>query len=75
MTLYSYPVTIKKEGRQYYAYSEGLPGVYGLGKTIEEAKQSIVRAMRLYIDHCRKRKKPVPRSTAVYAETVTFALD
>jgi predicted RNase H-like HicB family nuclease len=50
MTLYSYPITIEKEGRQYYAYSDDLPGVYGLGRTVEAAKRSILEAMRLYIE-------------------------
>jgi len=27
--------------------------VYGLGKTLEAAKKSILKAMRLYIEHCR----------------------
>lgn len=51
MTLYSYPITIEKEGKQYYAYSEDFPGVYGIGRTIEAAKKSILRAMRLYPDN------------------------
>ena len=75
MTLYSYPITIEKEGKRYYAYSEDFPGVYGLGKTIEEAKRSILQAMRLYINHCRKNRKPVPPTRTVYAETVTLAVD
>ncbi len=75
MTLYSYPVTIEEEARRYYAYSESFPGVYGLGDTIEQAKRSILKAMRLYIDRCRYRRKPLPRSRAVHSETVTFALD
>ena len=54
MTLYTYPITVEREGVQYYAYSEDFPGVYGLGKTIEEAKKSIVKAMHLYTGHCRK---------------------
>ena len=59
MTLYSYPITIEREGKQYYAYSEDFPGVYGLGKTIEEAKQSILKAMTLYITkNCFKRRQP-----------------
>lgn len=49
MTLYSYPITIEREGKQYYAYSEDFPGVYGLGRTIEAAKKSILEAMRTYI--------------------------
>ena len=75
MTVYSYPVTIEREGKRYYAYSEDFPGVYGLGKTVEEAKQSILEAMRLYIQRCRKTRKPVPRSRTLYAETVTLALE
>lgn len=60
MAAYSDTITIKKEGRQYYAYSEVFPGVYGLGKTIEAARRSILKAMRLYIEHCREARKPVP---------------
>ena len=60
MKLYTYPITVEREGRKYYAYSEDFPGVYGLGKTIEEAKASIVQAMRTYIRECRSRRRPVP---------------
>lgn len=75
MTFYSYPITIEKEGRKYYAYSEDFPGVYGLGKTIEDAKESILEAMRLYIAECRKKRRRPPKSRTVYAETVTLAVD
>ena len=51
MTLYSYPITIEKEKRSYYAYSEDFPGVYGMGRTIEAAKKSILEAMRLYYEN------------------------
>jgi predicted RNase H-like HicB family nuclease len=60
MTLYSYPITVEREGKQCFAYSDDFPGVYGLGKTIDAAKRSILNAMRLYIEHCRKKGKPVP---------------
>jgi predicted RNase H-like HicB family nuclease len=75
MDLYSYPITIEREGKLYYAYSEDFPGVYGLGKTIEAAKRSILAAMQLYIRRCRKSGKPVPAPRTVYAETVTLAID
>lgn len=75
MTFYSYPITVEREGKRYYAYSEDFPGVYGLGKSIDEAKVSILEAMRLYIQQCRKKGKPVPEARTVYAETVTLALD
>jgi predicted RNase H-like HicB family nuclease len=71
---YTYPIIVRKEARQYYAYSDELPGVYGLGKTIEEAKASILKAMRLYIRECRARGRPVPRARIVYAETVSLAI-
>jgi len=72
--LYTYPITIEREGRRYYAYSEDFPGVYGLGKTIEEAKASILKSMRLYIQECRARRRPVPHARTVYAETVSLSL-
>lgn len=74
MTLYSYPIKIEREGNKYYAYSEDFPGVYGLGKTIDAAKKSILKAMQLYIEHCRKSGKTPPATRTVYSETVTFAL-
>lgn len=75
MTLYTYPITVEKEGAHYYAYSEDFPGVYGLGKTIQGARKSILTAMRLYIGQCRKARKPVPSPRTVYAETVTLAIE
>jgi predicted RNase H-like HicB family nuclease len=74
MQLYTYPITIEREGRKYYAYSEDFPGVYGLGKSIDEAKVSILEAMRIYIQECRASRRPVPRPRTVYAETVSLAV-
>jgi len=75
MTHYTYSITIEKEGKQYYAYSEDLPGVYGLGTTIEQAKTSILEAIRLYVLQCRKSGKPIPPARTVYSETVSVAID
>jgi len=74
MKLYTYPITVELEGRSYYAYSSDFPGVYGLGKTIEAAKTSLLEAMRIYIRECRARRRPVPRPRTVYAETVSLAV-
>lgn len=74
MKVYSYPITVEREGRTYYAYSKDFPGVYGLGKTIDEAKESILQAMRIYIRECRTRRRPVPLSRTVYAETVSLVV-
>ena len=74
MKLYTYPITVEREGRTYYAYSEDFPGVYGLGKTIDEAKASLLGAMRIYIREWCAHRRPVPRTRIVYSETVSLAL-
>jgi len=75
MTHYTYPITIEKEGKQYYAYSEDLPGVYGIGVSIDEAKTSILDAIRLYILQCKKMGRPVQPARTVYSETVSVAIE
>ena len=60
MEMYTYPITVEREGRKYWAYSEDFPGVYGLGKSIEESKASSLESMRLYIQECRASRRPIP---------------
>jgi len=74
MKLYTYPITVKREKGSFYAYSEDFPGVYGLGKSIEEAKASLLDGMRIYIEECRRHRRPVPRTQTIYSETVSLAL-
>jgi predicted RNase H-like HicB family nuclease len=57
MTHYTYPITIAREKKQYYAYSEDLPGVYGVGASMEDAKTSIFEAILLNFE-CRKTDRP-----------------
>ena len=66
MTHYTYPIIIERGGKQYYAYSDDLPGVYGLGPTIEKVKASILAAIRLYILECRKNGKRIPPAHGVF---------
>jgi predicted RNase H-like HicB family nuclease len=74
MEMYTYPITVEREGLKYYAYSEDFPGVYGLGNSIEEAKASILESMRLYIEECRASHRPIPRARTVDMETDSLAL-
>jgi predicted RNase H-like HicB family nuclease len=53
MEMCAHSITVEREGRKYWAYNEDFPGVYGLGNSIQEAKASILEAMRLYIEECR----------------------
>ncbi len=75
MTHYTYPISIEKEDGQYYAYSEDLPGVFGLGDSIEEAKANMLDGIRLYILECRKDGKPIPAARTIYSETVSVAIE
>ncbi len=75
MTHYTYPISIEKEDGQYYAYSEDLPGVYGLGDSIEAAKISMLEGIRLYILECKKDGKPIPTARTIYSETVSVAIE
>jgi predicted RNase H-like HicB family nuclease len=54
MTYYTYPITIEREGGQYCSYSEDLPGVYGLGDSIDAAKSSMLEGIRLYIQELQR---------------------
>jgi len=75
MTHYTYPISIEREDGQYYAYSEDLPGVYGVGDSIEEAKTSMLDGIRLYIIECKKDGRPIPAARTVYSETVSVAIE
>jgi len=75
MTYYTYPITIEKEDGQYYAYSEDLPGAYGIGDTIDDTKASMLEGIRLYIEECKKDGKPIPTARTVYTETVSVAVE
>ncbi len=44
-------IIIEKTKDMYSAYSENMEGIYGGGKTIEEAKESINTSLKLYSKH------------------------
>ena len=60
MTHDTNPITIEKEGKQYYACSEGLPGVYGVGTSMEEAKTGILDAILIYLVQRKKAGHALP---------------
>jgi predicted RNase H-like HicB family nuclease len=75
MTHYTFPIAIEREDGQYYAYSEDLPGVYGLGETIEAAKESMLEGIRLYVLECKRDGRAVPSPRTIYTETVSIAFE
>jgi len=44
-------VTISKGEQTYGAWIDGIPGVYGQGDTIEEAKNELVNGLKLYLKY------------------------
>jgi len=51
MDMYTYPITLEREGRKYWAYSEDFPGVFGLGNSIEECRAT-PEALRKVDEKC-----------------------
>lgn len=68
MTYYTYPITIEKDDGQYFAYSGDLPSVYGRGDSIEEAKDSMLNGIRLYIEECKKHGREIAVARTVHAD-------
>lgn len=40
-------IIIERSNNAFSAYAENAPGVYGMGDTVEEAKQSVIEGIRL----------------------------
>ena len=49
-------IIIERSKDLYTAYAENTAGIYGAGNTVEEAKQSIIKAIELY----KKYNKKIP---------------
>jgi predicted RNase H-like HicB family nuclease len=51
-------VIIEKTKSMYSSYAENVQGIYGGGDTVEDAKRSIVDAIRLFKEHNDKKNVP-----------------
>jgi predicted RNase H-like HicB family nuclease len=75
MPHHTHPISFEQKDGQYFAYSADLPGVYGLGDSIEEARNGMLDGIRVYILECKKGGKPIPASRTILSETVSVAID
>ena len=50
-------VTIAKGNENYGAWIDAIPGIYGQGDTVEEAKMEIENGLKLYVKH----NKEIPK--------------
>jgi predicted RNase H-like HicB family nuclease len=41
-------ITVKRDGRNYFAYCKILPGVYGIGASVNATRKNISEAISLY---------------------------
>jgi len=65
-------IIIERSKDLYTAYAENIAGIYGAGNTVEEAKESILRAIELY----KKYNKKVPSVLkGKYALTFKFDME
>ena len=63
MKFYSFQIVIEKEPEDdgYYAYSPTLPGCFSNGKTVEETKLNMRKAVQLQVASLRSHEQPVPQ--------------
>jgi len=65
----AYHIVLVKEDKKWWAYIPDLPGVYGLGKSEEEAKKDIRSALKLYLEDIADEGKSLPVSHVKKVET------
>lgn len=77
MRFYNFEIVIEKEQEDegYFAYSPTLPGCFGNGRTIEEAKQSIRVAVQQHIEVLLTHGDPIPQNERlVHVEELTVGV-
>ena len=63
MKFFSFEILIEKDSEDpgYFAYSPSLPGCFGSGATIEEAKRSMREAVSQHIEVLLAHGQPIPQ--------------
>ncbi len=77
MRFYSFQIIIEKEPEDpgYFAYSPTLPGCFGNGATIEEAKKNIREAVELHLASLVANVDTIPQTPGlVHVEELTVGL-
>ena len=57
---YTIEIVPEEGGKGYYVIVPALPGCFSQGKTIEQAKKNVVKAIELHIQSLKKAGDPVP---------------
>lgn len=51
-------IIIENSSDYFDAYAENCPGIYGAGKTAEEAKNNALKGLELFIENCSEKDLP-----------------
>ena len=54
-------VIIEKSENNYSAYLEGIDGIVGVGKDIEDVKHSIINSIKVFIESCKELGCDIPQ--------------
>ena len=74
---YSFQIVIEREleDEGYYAYSPTLPGCFSNGKSIEEARRNIRKAIEQHMASLLAHAQPIPQDDRlVHVEELTVGL-
>ena len=77
MKYYSFEILIEKEPEDegYYAYNPTMPGCFGSGKMIEEAKRDMRVAISQHVEVLLARGQPIPQNEhLVHVEELTVGV-
>mgnify|MGYP001574965583 FL=1 len=67
---YTIEIIPEEDGIGYYVVVPSLPGCFSQGKTIEEAKKNIMKAIALHIKSLKTAGEPIPSETEESYKTV-----
>lgn len=69
---YSVEILKEEDGKSYYAVVPSLPGCFSQGKTIEQAKKNVAKAIKLHLRCMKKAGTPLPEVES-YQTTIQIA--
>lgn len=70
---FSIDIIPEEDGQNYYVIVPALPGCYSQGKTIEEAKKNIEKAISLHIYSLKKTHDLIPSDGTSYQTVIKVA--
>ena len=76
MKFLNFIIVIEKEDKKkgYFAYSPTLPGCYSNGKTIEETRINMRKAIQLHLSSLLERSQPLPQAENLKHRSFLFDL-